>query len=86
MCVWNNQFQTVDHHVLMPTEAGGMISAPLQVSIYTDADRNHDNIGRMVGQASYGIIKDVRRGDVLVVASDGLFDNVSNAMISTSKL
>ena len=67
-------FQSRDHHVAIRT-AGGHAVGPKQISIYTEDDRLPASISRSVGQADYGTIP-VRIGDVVLVHSDGITDNI----------
>ena len=76
-------FKTDTHHVAFQGSGGETLEAPKQLAIYSQAERNQHNIGLLIGQSSYGIIKDIQVQDVLIVCSDGIVDNVDTHTICT---
>ena len=68
-------FQTRDQHVTIRTRDGDA-EAPKQISVYNAAQRSHENISHLVGQADYGTLA-VRVNDLVLVHSDGVTDNIT---------
>ena len=76
LSTFTTHFVTTPQHMPMQDAGGNTVMGPKQLTIYEESHRSTESLSNMVGAASYGVVPDVKKNDVVVVCSDGITDNV----------